>query len=94
MLQHVDTATCRRYLLDFATMSPVTYLLTRVHSDFDANVLELVAEADVFHVATCVEVEHDSGTNQLRAVGQRSFDEARRSPGGGHYELLVRSTQL
>ena len=44
VLQHVETEACVAYLKDFARLAPVTYVLTRVRSDFDANVLQLIAD--------------------------------------------------
>lgn len=90
VLQHLDPDTCRRYLTAFAAMAPATYLLTRLQSDFDANVLGLVAEIDLFDVQTCVEVAHDPERHQLRRVGVRSFDDLVGSSDNGHYEVLMR----
>src|SRR5688572_15852879 len=39
VLQHVETEICREYLADFARMSQGIYLITRLQSDFGANVL-------------------------------------------------------
>src|SRR5262249_27116006 len=61
VLQHVETDASRAYLSDFARMAPVTYLLTRLQSDFGENVLGLVTDAGLFEVEGCAEVEHDSG---------------------------------
>ncbi len=91
VLQHLEPATCERYLTDFTRMAPVVYLLTRLQSDFDRNVLELVAEADIFEVQECVEVEHDPERHQLRRLGDRSFSEVARSPHNGHYEVVLRT---
>jgi SAM-dependent methyltransferase len=91
VLQHIETAPCRAFLEDFARIAPAVYLLTRVRSDFDVNVLELIAETGRFDAGVCVEVEHDPGTHQLRVLGERTFDEVRRAVDGGHYELILRS---
>jgi cyclopropane fatty-acyl-phospholipid synthase-like methyltransferase len=91
VLQHVEPSTSRSCLLDFARMAPATYLLTRTDDDFGGKVLDLVADAGVFAVDECVKVEHDSQTNQLKVLGRRSFDEARRSAEAAHYEVLLRS---
>lgn len=89
VLQHVDRDDCRRYLEDFARMAPATYVITRLQSDFGANVLGLVAESGLFEVRECAEVEHDSEKNELRQVGGRSFDEVSRATGNLHYEVLL-----
>lgn len=91
VLQHVETATCREYLRDFAHMAPATYLLTRTDTDFGANVLELVAETGAFAAGSCVEVEHDPATHQLKVLGTKSFDAARASSASVHCEVLLRS---
>jgi trans-aconitate methyltransferase len=90
VLQHVETAACRAYLDDFARLSPVTYLLTRVRSDFDENVLQLVADTGRFDAGVCVEVDHDPATHQLRVVGTDAFDTLRQAADGGHYEVVLR----
>src|SRR5690242_9092867 len=59
VLQHVEPETCRRYLEDFARMAPVTYLLTRLQSDFGENVLSIVGSSGLFDIEACAEVEHD-----------------------------------
>jgi len=91
VLQHVEPDACRRYLADFARMAPVTYLLTRLQSDFAENVFEIVAESGLFDVEACAEVEHDSATHALRQIGQRSFTDLRRASDNGHYEVRLRS---
>jgi len=91
VLQHIDTDACRAYLEDFARLSPATYLLTRVRSDFDVNVLEIVASSGRFEAGPCVEVDHDPETHQLRILGGASFDDVRRLETGGHYEVLLQS---
>lgn len=91
VLQHIDTEECRRYLADFAGMAPHVYLLTRTRTDFDALMLDLVAESGVYQGTTCRIVDHDPVTHQLRVIGERSFDEARASTENVHYEMLLRS---
>ena len=76
---------------DFARLSPVTYLLTRVRSDFDLNVLQLVADTGRFDAGVCVEVDHDPATHQLRVVGTEAFDTLRQAADGGHYEVVLRA---
>jgi SAM-dependent methyltransferase len=89
VLQHIETDVCRAYLEDFARMAPATYVITRLQSDFGANVLRLVAESGLFDVGECAEVEHDPEKNELRQVGLRSFDEVSRATGNLHYEVLL-----
>lgn len=91
VLQHIEVEAVRAYLADFATMAPVTYLLTRNNSDFLVNVLDLVAETDAFEAGECTVVDHDPETHQLRVLGRMSFDEARRSSESAHYEVLLTS---
>ncbi len=91
VLQHIDTAECRRYLADFARMAPHVYLLTRTHTDFGAVMLDLVAEAGLSAIGPCRIVDHDPVTHQLRIIGERSLDEARASNEDVHYEMLLRS---
>lgn len=91
VLQHLETDACRRYLEDFARMAPATYVLTRLQSDFQVNVLGLVAESGLFEAVDCVEVEHDPARHQLRQVSRRPFEEVARSAGGEHYEVILRS---
>jgi SAM-dependent methyltransferase len=92
VLQHIEPIACRAYLMDFARMAPLTYVLTRLDSDFNTNVLALVDGTNSFYVQTCVEVEHDSEKHQLRQLGNRkSFSELSRSTEGGHVELVLRS---
>jgi SAM-dependent methyltransferase len=92
VLQHVETATCRTYLADFASMAPLVYLLTRTDSDFDRRVLDLVAEGARFTAGRCIEVDHDPQTHQLRILGEASFEDARTRGGSHHYEVMLRST--
>lgn len=91
VLQHIEPDACRRYAEDFARLAPVTYLLTRVMSDFDTNVFATIAESGLFDASECVEVEHDPSTHQLRVLGHAPFDEVRRLSTGGHYEVLLRA---
>jgi SAM-dependent methyltransferase len=91
VLQHIDTGECRRYLTDFSRMAPHLYLLTRTRTDFDAVMLDLVAESNSYETGTCRIVDHDPLTNQLRVIGDRSFEDARCSSEDVHYELLLRA---
>ncbi len=91
VLQHIETDECRRYLADFAGMAPCVYLLTRTRTDFNAVMLNLVAESRLYDGSTCRVVDHDPATHQLRIIGDRTFDEARQSPDDVHYEVLLRS---
>lgn len=91
VLQHVETAACRAYLEDFARLAPVTYVLTRVRSDFDVNVLQLIADTQRFDAGACVEVDHDPATHQLRVLGRQAFDTLRLAGEGGHYEVVLRA---
>jgi len=91
VLQHVEPDACRAYLADFARMAPMTYLLTRLQSDFGENVLKLVADTGLFQVESCAEVEHDPASHQLRQVARRSFAELSRASDNLHYEVLLRS---
>ncbi len=94
VLQHVETDACKAYLGDFARMAPVTYVLTRLQSDFGENVLKLVAGTGLFEVEACAEAEHDPVSHQLRQVGLRSFAAASRADDDRHYEVLLRSRAL
>jgi SAM-dependent methyltransferase len=89
VLQHIDTDTCRAYLADFARMAPTTYILTRLQSDFGANVLGLVAESGLFEVTDCAEVEHDPVQHRLKQVARRSFEQVSRATDNLHYEVLI-----
>lgn len=89
VLQHVDTDSVRAYLVDFAKMAPAIYLLTRLQSDFGANVLGLVADSGLFAVTECAEVEHDPITNELRQISLRSFAEVSRATENLHYEVVL-----
>lgn len=91
VLQHVETAACRAFLADFARMAPVTYLLTRLQSDFGANVLKLVSESDLYDVEACAEVEHDASRHNLRQVAVRAFDQVSQATDNRHYEVLLKA---
>jgi trans-aconitate methyltransferase len=91
VLQHIETEDCRRYLADFAAMAPHLYLLTRARTDFDAAMLELVAQSGVYDATICWIVDHNFVTHQLRVIGEKPFEAARRSPDDLHYELVLRS---
>lgn len=90
VLQHIETGACRTYVRDFAGMAPFVYLLTRASTDFQMNLLDVIAEIGVFDEPDCTRVEHDEATNQLKVLGRVAFAEARRSGGDEHYELLFR----
>jgi len=90
VLQHIEPVQCRSYLEGFARMAPAVYLLTRAGSDFGGNVLDLIGETTLFDPGDCIEVDHDPATNQLRVLGRRTFEEARRAT-AGHFEILLRS---
>lgn len=91
VLQHIEIDGVREYLADFARMSPATYLLTRSTSDFNANVLDLVAESGAFDAGICALVDHDPETHQLLVLGRLPFSEARRITEPAHFEVLLRS---
>jgi hypothetical protein len=91
VLQHIDTDECRHYLNDFARIAPCVYLLTRTRTDFNAVILDLVAESGLYHESACRIVDHDPQTHQLRIISDRTFDAARQSPDDVHYEVLLRS---
>jgi hypothetical protein len=71
-------------------MAPCVYLLTRTRTDFDAVMLDLVADSGIYHESTCRIVDHDPATHQLRIIADRTFQAARQSPGDVHYETLLR----
>ena len=91
VLQHIETDECRAYLANFAMMAPRVYLLTRARTDFDAVMLDLVAEAGFHCESPCRIVDHDPDTHQLRIIAARAFDTARQSVDDVHYEVLLRS---
>jgi SAM-dependent methyltransferase len=90
VLQHIETDECRAYLANFARIAPHVYLLTRARTDFDAVMLDLVAEAGFDCESPCRIVDHDPDTHQLRIIEDRMFDAARQSVDDVHYELLLR----
>jgi SAM-dependent methyltransferase len=94
VLQHVEPDACRAYLTDFASMAPVTYLLTRLQSDFGENVLKLVADTGLFHAEVCAEVEHDPASHQLRQTGLHPFAAVSHADDNRHYEVVLRSWTL
>jgi len=59
VFQHIEPNATRAYLADIASMTPATYLLTRGQSDFEANVIDLIASLGLFEIDGCVAVEHD-----------------------------------
>ena len=63
----------------------------RIVRDFDASILDLVAETDLFDIKACAAVDHDPATHQLRQIAPLAFEAARRGDRLGHYELLLRS---
>jgi SAM-dependent methyltransferase len=89
VLQHIETDACLSYLRDFAHMAPAIYVLTRLQSDFGANVFGLVAETGLFEPMDSAEVEHDPETHELRQVGRRSFAQVARASDNLHYEVLL-----
>jgi hypothetical protein len=91
VLQHIDTDECRQYLADFAGMARYVYLLTRARSDFDAVMLDLVGQSDLYHASACRIVDHDPATHQLRIVAECAFHTARQSSDDVHYEVLLQS---
>lgn len=93
VLQHIDTAAISTYVADFSRIAPYIYVLTRARTDFDANVLDLIAKTGEFDVEACTAVDHDPIAHQLRVVTAISIEDARRAPDGTHYELLLRSRQ-
>jgi SAM-dependent methyltransferase len=92
VFQHIEPGAARAYLADIASIAPAVYLLTRGQSDFEPNVIDLVAGLALFEIDGCVAVEHDHSTHQLRVLGRESVDQARRTGNMAHYELLLSST--
>jgi SAM-dependent methyltransferase len=90
VLQHIEPEPLRGFLRDFARMSAALYLLTRVTTDFDENLLDVIAETGLYEAGDCIQVDHDPATHQLRIIGSSSFDRARAGRGDLHYELLLR----
>lgn len=91
VLQHVEPDACRRYLEDFARMAPLTYLLTRLQSDFGENILRVVGDSGLFDIEACAEVEHDPIRHTLRQVGSRSATTLHESSDNLHYDVRLRS---
>jgi SAM-dependent methyltransferase len=89
-LQHIEPERTQFYLDDFARMSPTLYLLTRTDSDFGTRVLDAVIASGLFEAGTCVQVDHDPASHQLRVLGQKAIAEAAADE-GAHYEVLLRS---
>jgi SAM-dependent methyltransferase len=89
VFQHIEPNAIRAYLADIASMAPAVYLLTRGQSDFEPNVIDLVASLGLFEIGECVVVEHDNATHQLRVLGRESVDQARRAGNMAHYELML-----
>ena len=90
VLQHLDTPSIERRLVDFSRMAPLTYLLTRAASDSGERVLGILSRLGVFEIGDCAEVEHDDATHQLRIIRRLPLGEAEQRR-DGHYELFVRS---
>jgi len=91
VLQHLETDAIRAFLSHFAGMAPAIYLLTRIDSDFGANLFELLADEPRLRPGPCHEVTHDYDTHQLRVLGRPPFDEARTAGPGRHFEMLLTS---
>ena len=91
VLQHIEPGPVRLFLRDFSRMTSSVYLLTRSTTDFGENLFDVVAETELFAAGDCIEVEHDPVTHQLHLIGRMSFEEARRSDGSRHFEVLLRS---
>ena len=89
VLQHIESDACRAYLTDFARIAPATYILTRLQSDFGANVLGLVADSGLFEVTDCGEVEHDPVQHGLKQIARRSFAEVSQATDNLHYEVVL-----
>ena len=91
VLQHMDVDVCRRHLEDFARIAPRTYLLNRVIGDSGDNVFDLIGRTGLFDAGSCVHVDHDPATHQLRVLGQRMFDDLRTETVDAHYEVVLES---
>lgn len=91
VMQHVEPDACRTYFADFARMAPVTYLLTRLQSDFGENVLRIVGDSGLFDVEECAEVEHNPADHTLRQLRQVSAGELQRATDNLHYDVKLRS---
>lgn len=90
VLQHIEPKPVGTFLHDFASMTPLVYLLTRTITDFDENMLDVIAQTERFDAGDCVEVDHDPLTHHLKALQTVPFEEARRRR-DGHFELLLRA---
>jgi SAM-dependent methyltransferase len=90
VLQHLEPERTDASLRDFARMAPSVYLLTRTDSDFGTRVLDAVRASGLFDAGTCTKVDHDPESHQLRALGERSIDEAATDE-AAHYDVLLRS---
>jgi SAM-dependent methyltransferase len=92
VFQHIEPSMLETYVADIARRAPVVYVLTRTGSDYGGNVLAAIDRQALFRPAgSCVEVEHDARTNQLRAIRELPFEDACRAGGSSHYEFLLRS---
>ena len=89
VLQHVEPQPVRAYLRDFSCMAPAVYLLTRSVTDFDENILNVIADLELFEPGECAEVDHDPGTHQVRVLRTLSFDDARSTRDNRHFELVL-----
>ena len=91
VMQHVEPDSCRLYLADFARMAPLTYLLTRLQSDFGENVLRMVGDSGLFEIEECAEVDHNPVDHTLRQIGRRACAELQQSQDNLHYDVRLRS---
>ena len=91
VMQHVEPDACRRYFADFAQMAPVTYLLTRLQSDFEENVLRIAGDSGLFDIEECAEVEHNPADHSLRQLRHRSGAELQQATDNLHYDVRLRS---
>ena len=91
VMQHVEPDACRRYFADFARMAPMTYLLTRLQSDFGENVLRIAGDSGLFDVEECAEVEHNPADHTLRQLRHRSGAELQQATDNLHYDVRLRS---
>jgi SAM-dependent methyltransferase len=90
VLQHIEPERTDAYLNDFARMAPTVYLLTRTDSDFGTRVLDAVRVSGLFDAGTCVRVDHDPATDQLRVLGEAPVSNAA-AEAGAHFEVLLHS---
>jgi SAM-dependent methyltransferase len=91
VLQHIEPGPTRTFLRDFARMAGAVYLLTRTRTDFEENIFDVISELGLFQAGTCVEVDHDPITHQLRVIGRTTISELVGSRTEGHYEVLLAS---